>query len=109
MFSPIDILKFKKNSNNDIFEIKKINEFYKKNFIEISIYKNKTYFSYGFKIKIENLIRQKTPLDFIYFSESECLSKAKNEIKKICFQNRKAKKILIENFTTILYNQLELF
>lgn len=34
---------------------------------------------------------------------------AKEEIKNLCSQSNKTKKILVEKFPLILYNQLELF
>lgn len=105
--SPIDILSNKKTA---FIKIDSISENHKSNFIEINIYRLGNLFSFEYKMKIEKIIKQKTPheKDFIFLSKHEALKVAKKEVKENCKQSRKAK-YLIEDFTAIIYNQLELF
>ncbi len=109
MISPIEILNRKNKLDGIIIETKREN--YKNNFIEINIYKQEEYFSYGYKIKVLKTISQKVPHedDYKYTSKQDCLCNAKNEIRKKCSNDRKTKKFFIEKFPSIVYNQLELF
>lgn len=97
----------KKNSTQIDTKLEK----WKDNFIEINIYKKDNLFAYGYKIKIQKTIRQKIPFqkDFTLKTKQECFMSAKEEIKNLCSQSNKTKKILVEKFPLILYNQLELF
>lgn len=105
--SPINILKVKKI---DLRKIDMICEKYKNFFIEINIYTFNNYFAYEYKIKIEKIIKQKSPHadDFIYTTKDAAIFSAKKEIRENCKQSRKAQRT-IENFKIINYNQLELF
>ena len=107
--SPVDILK-PANTSDQRRQIKTYRENHKNNFVEITIYKNQEHFAYAYKIKIAKIIRQKTPYenDFTAETEHEATHAAKMEIKNQCSHNREAKNILVD-FTTIYYNQLELF
>jgi len=105
--SPINILKVRKQN---FLKIDTISEKYKNFFIEINIYTFNNRFAYEYKIKIEKIIKQKSPYpdDFIYRTKDAANFAAKKEIRETCKQSRKARRI-IENFKIINYNQLELF
>ena len=107
--SPVDILKLP-NALAQKTQTKTYYENHKNNFIEITIYKDGLRFAYAYKIKIAKIIRQKIPHknDFTAETEHEAAHAAKMEIQKHCSRNREAKNILVD-FTTIYYNQLELF
>ena len=107
--SPVDILK-PANTSDQRTQIKTYRENHKNNFVEITIYKDKERFAFAYKIKVAKIIRQKIPHenDFTAETEYEAVHTAKTEIKKQCSHNREAKNILVD-FTTIYYNQLELF
>ena len=105
--SPINILKVRKQNFS---KIDTISEKYKNFFIEINIYAFNNCFAYEYKIKIEKIIKQKSPHpdDFIHSTKDAASFAAKKEIRENCKQSRKALRT-IENFKIINYNQLELF
>ena len=105
--SPLNILNNKKIT---LTKVDTISENHKGNFIEINIYSLDNLFSFEYKMKIDNIINPKPPheKDFVFLSKHEALKAAKKEVKENCKQSRKAKH-LIEDFTVINYNQLELF
>ena len=106
-FSPVNILKMEKQNFSKIDTTR---EKYKNFFIEINIYAFNNCFAYEYKIKIEKIIKQKSPHpdDFIYTTKDAANSAAKKKIRETCKQSRKARRT-IENFKIINYNQLELF
>ena len=105
--SPLNILNKEKIT---LTKVDTVSENHKGNFIEINIYRLDNRFSFEYKMKIEKIIKQKTPheKDFIFLSKHKALKAAKKEVKENCKQSRKAKH-LIEDFTVVNYNQLELF
>ncbi|MGP1522656.1 MAG: hypothetical protein ACTTKC_05065 [Treponema sp.] len=107
MASPIDIIK----KTKEAFELTEtVYENHKGNFVELRIFKNGNMYAYGYKLKIESVIKQRHPStnDFTHENVISAKTKAKNEIIQKCTENKKAKEAIAE-FTKIAYNQLELF
>ena len=106
--SPIDILKHTEYSEYDT--VKQLHERHSDDFIELAIYRLNNLFAYGYKLKINRIIRQKMPhyTTFTHTSITAAISAARHDIQKQCSGNRKAKTTLLQ-FTIVLHNQLELF
>lgn len=107
MASPLDIIK----KTKETFELAEtVYENHKGNFVELGIFKNGNMYAYGYKLKIESVIKQRYPSanDFTHENATSAKTKAKDEIIQKCTENKKAKEAIAE-FTKIAYNQLELF
>lgn len=106
--SPIDILTHTEYSEYDT--VKQLHERHSGDFIELTVYRLNNFFAYGYKLKINRIIRQKTPhlTAFTHTSITTAISAARHDIQKQCSGNRKAKKALLQ-FTVVQHNQLELF
>ena len=90
--------------------VKVIEESHKKNYVKISIYEVAGAYYYGYRLKVDRIIRQKAanindkPLE----SAESARIAARAEILNICSHSRFVRGIF-EDFTNIMYNQYELF
>lgn len=90
--------------------VKVIEECHKKNYVKVSIYEVAGAYYYGYRLKVDRIIRQKAanlndkPLE----SAESARIAARAEILNICAHSRFVRDIF-EDFTTIMYNQYELF
>lgn len=87
-----------------------IEEKQKKNHVKILIYEAENAYFFGYQFKVDRLVRQKLPTisDKPLASLEEARMGAISEIRQICAHSRFVRD-LFEDFTKIVYNQMELF
>jgi len=90
--------------------IKIIDENHRKNHIKVSVYEMSGLFYFGYQLKVSRTIRQKIANinDTPYSSINTAIMAARKEIKQICGHSHFVKDTL-EDFTSVFYNQPELF